>query len=101
MSRFLWSSLRRQLLLAFRRPAEFLNPVLFFLLVVALFPLGIGPDPAQLREFAPGILWIVALLATLMAAETLFRSDYEDGTLEQLLLSEHPLFLSSNDFYPG
>jgi heme exporter protein B len=101
MSRFLWSSLQRQLLLAFRRPAEFLNPVLFFLLVVALFPLGIGPDPAQLREFAPGILWIVALLATLMAAETLFRSDYEDGTLEQLLLSEHPLFLSSLSYVLG
>ncbi len=101
MSRFLWASLRRQLRLAFRRPAEFLNPVLFFLLVVALFPLGIGPDPAQLRQFAPGILWIVALLATLMAAETLFRSDYDDGSLEQLLLSPHPLFLSSLSYVLG
>jgi heme exporter protein B len=101
MSHFLWASLRRQLLLAFRRPAEFLNPILFFLLVVALFPLGIGPDPVQLREFAPGILWIVALLATLMAAETLFRSDYDDGSLEQLLLSPHPLFLSSLSYVVG
>jgi heme exporter protein B len=101
MIRFLRSSLHRQLLLAFRRPAEILNPILFFLLVVALFPLGIGPDPAQLREFAPGILWIVALLATLMAAETLFRSDYDDGSLEQLVLSEHPLFLSSLGYVLG
>lgn len=84
-----------------QEPAEFLNPILFFLLVVALFPLGIGPDPAQLREFAPGILWIVALLATLMAAETLFRSDYDDGSLEQLLLSEHPLFMSSLTYVLG
>ncbi len=92
---FLRASLRRQLLLAFRRPVDTVNPLLFFLLVVALFPLGIGPDPAQLQKFAPGILWIVALLATLMAAEGMFRVDYEDGSLEQLLLAPQPLFLSS------
>jgi heme exporter protein B len=63
--------------------------------VVMLFPLGVGPDPQQLQKFAPGILWIVALLATMMAAEGLFKSDYEDGSLEQLLLSPQPLFLSS------
>ncbi len=101
MSTFLWASLRRQLLPALRRPADILNPILFFLLVVALFPLGIGPDPVQLREFAPGILWIVALLATLMAAETLFRGDYDDGSLEQLLLSPQPLFLSSLSYILG
>ena len=92
---FLRASLRRQLLLAFRRPVDTVNPLLFFLLVVALFPLGIGPDPAQLQKFVPGILWIVALLATLMAAEGMFRVDYEDGSLEQLLLAPQPLFLSS------
>ena len=91
---FLSACLRRQLLLAFRRPLEIANPLLFFLLVVLLFPLGIGPDPRQLAEFAPGILWIVALLATLMAAESLFRVDFEDGTLEQLLLAPQPLYLS-------
>lgn len=95
LAAFLLACLRRQLLLAFRRPVDSLNPLMFFLLVIALFPLGIGPDPRQLQEFAPGILWIVALLATLLAAEGLFRSDYEDGSLEQLLLSPHPLFLSS------
>jgi len=91
---FLSACLRRQLLLAFRRPLEIANPLLFFLLVVLLFPLGIGPDPRQLAAFAPGILWIVALLATLMAAESLFRIDFEDGTLEQLLLAPQPLYLS-------
>lgn len=92
---FLAASLRRQLILAYRRPVDTLNPLLFFLLVVTLFPLGIGPDPGQLAEFAPGILWIVALLASLMAAEGMFRSDYEDGSLEQLVLSPQPLYLSA------
>ncbi len=95
LAAFLRASLRRQLLLAYRRPVDTINPLLFFLLVVTLFPLGIGPDPAQLAEFAPGILWIVALLASLMAAEGLFRQDYEDGSLEQLLLSPQPLYLAS------
>ena len=92
---FLGQSLRRQLILAYRRPVDTVNPLLFFLLVVTLFPLGIGPDPAQLAEFAPGILWIVALLASLLAAEGLFRSDYDDGSLEQLLLAPQPLYLSA------
>lgn len=91
---FLIACTRRQLLLAFRRPLEIANPLLFFLLVVLLFPLGIGPNPQQLAQFAPGILWIVALLATLMAAEGLFRVDFDDGTLEQLLLAPQPLYLS-------
>lgn len=101
LAAFLRASMRRQLLLAFRRPSEFANPLLFFLLVVALFPLGIGPDPRQLQMFAPGILWIVALLATLMAAEGVFRSDYEDGTLEQLLLAPHPLYWSALTYVTG
>ncbi len=92
---FLGASLKRQLLLAYRRPVDTINPLLFFLLVVTLFPLGIGPEPAQLAEFAPGILWIVALLASLMAAEGMFRQDYDDGSLEQLLLSPQPLYLAS------
>lgn len=60
-----------------------------------LFPLGLGPAPAQLATFAPGILWIVVLLANLLTADTLFRSDFDDGSLEQLLLSRQPLYLSS------
>ncbi|MEM1111797.1 MAG: heme exporter protein CcmB [Pseudomonadota bacterium] len=85
---------RRQLVLALRRPVEVANPLLFFAVVVALFPLGLGPAPDQLAQFAPGILWIIALLANLLSAESLFRSDYDDGSLEQLLLSPHPLYLS-------
>ncbi len=92
---FLRASLKRQLLLAFRRPSEIFNPILFFFVVVALFPLGIGPDPKQLALFAPGILWIIALLATLMAADGLFQSDFDDGSLEQLILAPQPLFASS------
>ena len=92
---FLLASLRRQLLLACRHPSDIANPLLFFLLVVLMFPLGIGPDPARLQQFAPGILWIVALLAAVMAAEGLFRPDYEDGSLEQLILAPQPLYLSS------
>jgi heme exporter protein B len=83
--------LRRDLLLSVRQRSEALNPILFFVLVVSLFPLGIGPGPAMLREIAPGIIWIAALLATLLSMERLFRSDFEDGALEHLLLSPHAL----------
>jgi heme exporter protein B len=92
--RFCARLLRRQLTLAVRRPVAIGNPLLFFAMVVALFPLGLGPVPEQLASFAPGILWIVALLANLLAAESLFRSDFEDGSLEQLLLAPQPLYLS-------
>ncbi|MCB1844828.1 MAG: heme exporter protein CcmB [Halioglobus sp.] len=86
--------LRRQLVLAFRRPVEIGNPLLFFAVVVALFPLGLGPAPERLAEFAPGVLWIVALLASLLTCDGVFRSDFDDGSLEQLLLSPQPLYLS-------
>jgi heme exporter protein B len=86
--------LRRQLVLALRRPVEIGNPLLFFAMVVVLFPLGLGPAPAALAGFAPGVLWIIALLANLLTAETLFRSDFDDGSLEQLLLSPQPLYTS-------
>ncbi len=83
--------LRRDLTMAYRRRAEMINPLLFFVLVTALFPLGIGADPTLLRDIGPGIIWVAALLAALLSLETIFRSDFEDGTLEQLLLSPHPL----------
>jgi heme exporter protein B len=86
--------LRRQLTLAARRPIEIGNPLLFFAMVVALFPLGLGPAPDKLAGFAPGILWIIALLSSLLTSDTVFRSDFEDGSLEQLLLAPQPLFLS-------
>lgn len=86
--------LRRQLVLAVRRPVEIGNPLLFFAMVITLFPLGLGPAPERLAEFAPGILWIIALLSNLLSAEALFRGDFEDGSLEQLLLAPQPLYLS-------
>ena len=94
-SSFFTLIVRRQLLLAVRRPIEIANPLLFFLMVIVLFPLGLGPAPAQLATFAPGIFWIVVLLANLLTADTLFRSDFDDGSLEQLLLSRQPLYLSA------
>ena len=86
--------LRRQLVLAVRRPIEIGNPLLFFAMVVALFPLGLGPAPDRLADFAPGILWIIALLSNLLTSDAVFRSDFEDGSLEQLLLAPQPLFIS-------
>jgi heme exporter protein B len=86
--------LRRQLVLGLRRPVELGNPLLFFAMVIALFPLGLGPAPDTLAAFAPGILWIVALLSNLLTSESVFRGDFEDGSLEQLLLSPQPLYFS-------
>ncbi|HKC45692.1 MAG TPA: heme exporter protein CcmB [Burkholderiales bacterium] len=83
--------LRRDLLLAMRRKSEALAPVLFFVVVASLFPLGIGPEPELLRRIGPGVLWVGALLATLLALGRLFAADYEDGTLEQMALSPEPL----------
>jgi len=86
--------LHRQLLLAVRRPIEISNPLVFFAMVVALFPLGLGPALDNLSGFAPGVLWIIALLSNLLTSDAVFRSDFEDGSLEQLLLSPQPLYLS-------
>ena len=86
--------LRRQLVLAVRRPIEIGNPLLFFAMVVALFPLGLGPAPDQLAGFAPGILWIIALLSNRLTSNAVFRGDFEDGSLEQLLLAPQPLYIS-------
>ena len=83
--------LRRDLTLAYRRRSEVINPLLFFVLVTAMFPLGVGADPALLRDIGPGVIWVAALLAALLSLETVFRSDFDDGSLEQLLLSPHPL----------
>lgn len=87
----LFRLIQRELRIAFRRGAEVVNPLLFFLIVITLFPLGIGPDPQQLARIAPGIVWVAALLSSLLALERLFRDDYLDGTLDQLLLSPTPL----------
>ncbi|CAI8735006.1 heme exporter protein CcmB [Methylococcus capsulatus] len=85
--------LRRDLVLAFRHRGELANPLLFFLIIVTLYPLGVSPDPELLRRIAPGVIWIAALLAALFSLENLFRSDFDDGSLEQMLLSPRSLAL--------
>jgi heme exporter protein B len=83
--------LRRDLLLALRRKSDALAPVFFFVVVASLFPFGLGPEPELLRRIGPGVLWVGALLATMLSLARLFASDYEDGTLEQMALSPEPL----------
>jgi len=85
--------LKRDLLLAFRRRSEVLQPLIFLLVVVSLFPIGVGPGPQILARIAVGVIWIAALLATVLSLDSLFRSDFEDGSLEQLVISGHPLAL--------
>lgn len=91
MIRPLFSLILRDLRLAHRRPGDFFSVLFFFILVVSLFPLGIGPDPDNLRHLAAGILWVAALLATLLSLPLLFAEDARDGALEQLALSPVPL----------
>lgn len=91
MSNAFAALLRRDLSLAFRHRGELANPLIFFLMVVTLFPLGVSPDVELLRRIAPGVIWIAALLSALFSLESLFRSDFDDGALEQLLLSPQPL----------
>lgn len=83
----------RDLRLAMRRQADIVAAVFFFVIVVSLFPLGVGPEPEQLRKLAPGVLWVAALLATMLSLPRLFADDHRDGTLEQLLLVPQPLAL--------
>lgn len=85
--------LRRDLLLAWRGRADVLVTLAFFIIVVCLFPFGVGAEPNQLRAIAPGVLWVAALLACLLSLHRLFAQDYSDGTLEQLLLSSEPAAL--------
>ena len=83
--------IRRDLTLAMRRRADVLTACAFFAIVVSLFPLGLGPEPQLLRTVAPGVIWVAALLATLLTLPRLFAADHADGTLEQMLLSPAPL----------
>jgi len=83
--------IRRDLLLAMRRKSDVLTTLFFFIIVVSLFPLGIGPEMNMLRQIAPGVLWVAALLATMLSLNRLFAADHADGTLEQMALSAVPL----------
>lgn len=83
--------IRRDLLIVFRRRADAMTTVFFFVIVTSLFPLGMGPEPAVLRLIAPGVLWVAALLSCLLSLNRLFTPDYQDGALEQLVLVPQPL----------
>ena len=81
----------RDLRVVLRRRADAVAALLFFVVVVSLFPLGVGPEPALLRTLAPGVVWVAALLASMLSLARLFADDHHDGTLEQLLLAATPL----------
>ena len=84
-------AVRRDLRLAFRTRGELGVQLLFYVIVVTLFPLGVGPEPGPLRTLGPGVLWVAALLASLLSLPRLFATDFADGTLEQIALSPYPL----------
>jgi heme exporter protein B len=86
-----WLIVQREMRLSFRRPEQLLQPLVFFLIVTTLFPLGLSLQLSQLRDIAPGVLWVAALLSALLSLDFLFKSDADDGTLEQLALSGHGL----------
>ena len=85
--------LKRDLMLAFRDKTDFINSLIFFIIVITLFPLTFGTKSTIVNEIIPGMIWISALLATCLSLETIFRSDFEDGSIEQLTLSRYPLTL--------
>ncbi len=85
--------IRRELLLAMRRRADVLTTLIFFVMVVSLFPLGVGPEPDMLRKMASGVLWVAALLASMLSLPRMFSADYLDGTLEQMMLAPQSLTL--------
>lgn len=93
MSNVFMLLLTRESRLLFRRPAELANPLVFFAIVIALFPLAVGPESKLLQTISPGLIWVAALLAVLLSLDGLFRSDFEDGSLEQWVVSPHPLAL--------
>ena len=83
----------RDLLLAWRRRTNILSTIFFFVIVVSLFPLGVGPEAQLLKAIAPGVVWVAALLASMLSLSRLFENDYQDGTLEQMLLTPQPVYL--------
>ncbi|MCK4493632.1 MAG: heme exporter protein CcmB [Methylococcales bacterium] len=90
---FFFAAIKRDLRLSFRHRNDIVNPLVFFLMVAVMFPLGVSPEPKFLAEVAPGVIWVAALLASLLSVDGIFRSDFDDGSLEQILLSPQPLIL--------
>lgn len=93
MLRAFYYLLIRDLRLALRNRHELANPLIFFILVVSLFPLAVTPTPEVLQAMAPGVIWVSALLAVLLSLDRLFKQDYDDGSLDQLMLSPNPLMI--------
>ena len=85
--------LRRDLLIAFRRSATYITPLIFFLIVVTFFPLALGPQESLLSSLAPGVIWIATLLASLLAVDSIFSEDFRDGTLDDFFISLEPSFV--------
>ena len=85
--------LKRDLLIASRRSAIYITPMIFFLIVISFFPLALSPDQEFLRSLAPGVIWIAALLSSLLAIETIFSEDFKDGTLDEFFISNDPSFI--------
>ena len=85
--------LKRDLLIAFRKSSTYITPLVFFLIVVTFFPLALGPQEGLLSSLAPGVIWIAALLASLLAVETIFSDDFRDGTLDEFFISLEPSFI--------
>lgn len=93
LASILFAVLQREVALALRQKGEVLTPLVFFIVIASLFPLGVGPESALLLRMAPGVLWVSALLAAMLSLQRMFASDYADGSLEQMLLSPTPLTL--------
>ena len=93
MKSWIYILLKRDLLIAFRRSATYITPLIFFLIVITFFPLALGPQQKLLSSLAPGVIWIAALLASLLAVETIFNEDFRDGTLDSFFISLEPTFL--------
>lgn len=91
MSMALKAVFKRDLALAYRQRSELMQPMMFFILVISLFPLAIGPNPDTLQKVGPGVIWVAAILSSLLGMERLFKDDYNDGSLEQIMLSATPL----------
>ncbi len=91
--KFLFATIKRELRLALRNRSEIINPLAFFVIVVALFPLAVSPEASVLSSIAPGIIWVAALLATLLSMESVFKPDFDDGSLEQILVSPQSIVI--------
>ena len=85
--------LKRDLIIAFRRSSTYITPLVFFLIVITFFPLALGPQESLLSSLAPGVIWIAALLASLLAVESIFSEDFRDGSLDDFFISLEPSFV--------